>query len=144
MFLGMVFYTFAAQERAAAEYFTEAAKAEIDEPPNVFDHMLRHVISGPSDRKSERGSILRSPDRHHSIVSNLLGYDVLPNNGDAIRVIYNTATGRPVVDQDGDGTADPLALQDHLDFVDSPAARLGNEQRTQARPAPDVDYTYPT
>ena len=139
-FMGMVFYTFAAQERASAEYFSEAAKAEVDEPPNVFDHMLRHVISGPGNRPSERGSILRSPDRHHSLVSSLVGSDITPHNGDAIRVIYDSGTGRPIVDQNFDGTADGV---DWLDMVDSPAARFGNENRGVARPAPDVDFTYP-
>lgn len=109
MFLGMVFYTFASQERAAAEYFTEAAKAEIDEPPNVFDHMLRHVIVGPSDRPSERGSILRSPDRHHSMISNLVGSDLMPHNGDSIRVSYQA--GLPVVDQDLDGLLTRFVIQ---------------------------------
>ncbi|MBL8815813.1 MAG: hypothetical protein JNL58_07260 [Planctomyces sp.] len=141
MFLGMVFYTFASQERAAAEFFTEAAKAEIDEPPNVFDHMLRHVIVGPSDRPSERGSILRSPDRHHSMISNLVGSDLMPHNGDGIRVSY--IGGLPVVDQDLDGIAEPIHHPEYLNFVDSPAARLGNEVRSTSRPAPDVDYTYP-
>ncbi len=139
-FLGMVFYTFAAQERASAEYFSEAAKAAVDDPPNVWDHMLRHVISGPTNRPSDRGSILRSSDRHYSIVSSLVGNDIIPHNGDSIRVIYNTTTGVPMIDQNYDGTADGV---DWLDFVDSPAVRGRVENRAVARPSPDVDYTYP-
>lgn len=138
-FLGMMFYTFAVQERASAEYFSEAAKASVDDPPNVWDHMLRQVINGPTNRPSDRPSILRSPDRRHSLVANLVGSDITPFTGEAIRVTYSTA-GLPIVDQNQDGVADSV---DWLDFVDSPAARLGNENRTVASPAPDVDYTYP-
>lgn len=42
-FMGMVFFTFAAQERQAAENFSDAAKFAVDEPPNVFDHLLRQI-----------------------------------------------------------------------------------------------------
>lgn len=166
-FMGMVFYSFAAQERAAAENFSDAAKFAVDEPSNVFDHMLRQVIVGPSDSPAERASILRSSTRRHSLVTNLVGYDIHPNTGDPIEVRVN-ANGIPfvpqprlavdrngdgvgdIIDRDNDGNPDPA---DWLDFVDSPSARFhagyrergleGNQPPFVAPPAPDVDYTYP-
>jgi flagellar basal body-associated protein FliL len=42
-FTAMVFYSFASQERAAAESVSEAAKYVVERPDEVFDHMLRHV-----------------------------------------------------------------------------------------------------
>lgn len=132
-FLGMVFFSFASAERSSAEYFSEAAKGEIDEPDNVWDHPLRHVISGPSNRPSERPSILRSPSNRHSIARNMVGSDLSPHSGDGVSVSY--AAGVPV--------ADGPAGNDWLEFVDSPAARGGSEIRPVAPPGPDIDYTYP-
>lgn len=132
-FLGMVFFSFASSERSSAENFSEAAKGEIDEPDNVWDHALRHVISGPSNRPSERGSILRSPTNRHSIARNLVGSDLSPHSGEGVSVGYTA--GLPV--------AIGPAGNDWMEFVDSPAARGGNENRNVLPPGPDVDYTYP-
>lgn len=129
-FTGMVFFSFANSERASAEYFSEAAKAGVDEPSNVWDHMLRHIIVGPSDRPSDRPSILRSPSRRHSMVRNMVGNDLSPYSGTPIDVVYSA--GLP--------TTTPA---DWLNFVDSPAARMGNESRPVAPPAPDIDFTTP-
>ncbi len=144
-FVGMLFYSFAAQERAASENFSEAAKLGVDEPPNVFDHMLRQVIVGPGDQPSERTSILRSWTKRHSLVTNLVGGDVNPNTGEGVRVA--TISGVPAVDQNIDGVPDG---NDWLDFVDSPVARViqGYREREQETPqnlppSPDIDYTYP-
>jgi hypothetical protein len=156
-FVGMVFLSFASSERSSAEYFSEAAKGEIDEPDNVWDHPLRHIISGPSNRPSERASILRSPGARHSIARNLAGSDLSPHSGEGVHLIMedDPATADlaqvPRVDSDRNGTAndeDGLPVgerntQSLLEFVDSPAARGGNENRTFPVPAPDVDYTYP-
>ncbi|MEI7699569.1 MAG: hypothetical protein WCK86_07230 [Planctomycetia bacterium] len=144
-FMGMLFYSFAAQERAASENFSEAAKFAVDEPPNVFDHMLRQVIVGPNDRPSDRTSILRSSTRRHSMVTNLVGSDIHPHTGEGV-LLAEDGNGVPYVDQDGDQTADAV---DWLEFVDSPIARpfVGYRERgldgQTAPPAPDVDYTYP-
>jgi hypothetical protein len=145
-FVGIVFFTFAAQERAASENFSEAAKNAVDEPPNVFDHMLRQVIAGPANQPSERKSILASSTARHSIVKNLLGNDIHPYSGEGVEVA--TISGLPAVDQNHDGVAD---ANDWLEFVDSPVARVnagyrerGFEQPALPKPpAPDVDYTYP-
>ena len=61
-FIGMVFFTFASQERAASEYFSDAAKAQITSDDNIFDWGLRHVLIGPSAQ--ERNSILYSRSRY--------------------------------------------------------------------------------
>ncbi len=132
-FVGMVFFSFASSERSSAEYFSEAAKGEIDEPDNVWDHPLSHIISGPSNRPSDRASILRSPTSRPSIARNLVGSDLSPHSGEGVSVGY--AGGLPVVNG-------PLG-NDWMNFVDSPAARGGNEVRNIIPPAPDVDYTYP-
>ncbi len=153
-FTGMVFFTFSSQERSAAEYFSEAAKAEVDEPDNVWDHPLRHIIVGGSNRPTDRASITWSATRRHSIVSNLLGNDLAPLSGEGIHLIMedDPATGDttpvPRVDMDWDGTAedengDPgePSNQSLLNFVDSPVARFGNQKRPDTPPAPDADYT---
>ena len=117
-FVGMLLYSFAAQERAASENFSEAAKYAVDEPPNVFDHMLRQVIVGPGNQPSERTSILRSPEKRHSLVTNMVGNDIYPYTGEGVNV--GNIGGLPAIDQNGDGIAD---ANDWLDFVDSPVAR---------------------
>ncbi len=145
-FVGIVFFTFASQERAASEYFSEAAKDVVDEPPNVFDHMLRQVIVGPGDQPSERTSILRSSTKRNSLVTNLVGNDIHPYTGEGVEV--TNISGLPAVDQNRDGVDDG---NDWLEFVDSPVARVhvdyrerGFEQPARPQPpTPDVDYTYP-
>jgi hypothetical protein len=132
-FSGMVFFTFSSQERAAAEFFSESEKSEPEDPDNVWDHPLEQIITGPSNRPDLRYSALRSRDRNLSMVATMVGGDLAPHSGDGISVNYSG--GLPVV-------AGP-AGNDWLNFVDSPAARNGNEDRPVPRPAPDVDYTYP-
>ncbi|MFN5437994.1 MAG: hypothetical protein ACK5ES_25785, partial [Planctomyces sp.] len=154
-FMGMVFFTFAAQERQAAENFSDAAKFAVDEPPNVFDHMLRQVIVGTSDTPQDRASILYSTTRRHALVSNLVGSDVQPHSGEGVRL--GDIGGYAVVDQNQDGVAD-ISVDPNLDwleFVDSGVARSHMSYRARGLegqvggaavpqpPAPDVDYTYP-
>ncbi len=133
-FVGMVFFSFATSERSAAEYFSDAKKGVVDEPDNVWDHLLRHVIVGPSDRPMDRLSILRSPNRSHSMLHNMVGGDMSPFSGEGIQVRYNSSGLPEVIGPSGN---------DWLDFVDSPVARGGNENRSIRRPSMDVDYTYP-
>jgi hypothetical protein len=132
-FSGMVFFTFSSQERAAAEFFSEAEKSEPEDPDNVWDHPLAQIITGPPNRPDLRYSALRSRDRKLSMVATMVGGDLAPHSGDGITVNYSG--GLPVV-------AGP-AGNDWLNFVDSPAAHNGNEDRPVPRPAADVDYTYP-
>lgn len=167
-FSGMIFFSFSSQERAAAEFFSESVKAGIDAPDNVWDHPLRHVISGPSNRPHEKYSIVGGKKRRISMVANLVGADLSPHSGEGINLIMedDPATGDttpvPRVDLNRNGTAndedrEELAGNDDdgdsrfgehnsqplLDFVDSPAARGGVEDRAEASPALDVDYTTP-
>jgi len=144
-FLGIVFFTFASQERAASGYFSDAAKFAIEEPPNVFDHMLRHVLVGPNNSPQERLSILQG--RRHSLIVNMIGRDLSPYSGKGVQVV-DSGGGIPVSPLDQNGN-----LTDWLEFVDSPYARShamanytlrGSESlQITLPPEPDVDYTSP-
>ena len=151
-FLGIVFFTFASQERSAAGYFSEAAKTTTSEPDDIFNWMLQQIISGPPNQL--KGSVLYSQSRRHSLVTNMVGSDIHPYTGAGVNIINEddpaTASTALVarVDQNYNGTAnDEDASSGNpntqllLDFVDSPAVRNGTENRTV--PSPDVDYTYP-
>ena len=153
-FTGMVFYTFSAQERAAADYFSEAAKSDVFVSDDPFPWALQQILTGPTN--NQKGSILWDPRTRHSMLRGTVGYDAVPHSGSGIRVIYNGA-GLPVVDQNYDGTGDAFssAVQNPLNFVSSPAAWSGSAFNvtegdiTAARgqfglfAEPDVDYTYP-
>lgn len=149
-FLGIVFFSFASQERASSEYFSNAAKFAIEEPPDVFNHMLRHVIVGPKNTPNERLSILFGG--RHSMVPNMYGNDLSPYSGKGVTVV-DAGSGVP-------GSPTHLGNPtDWLDFVDSPFARAhlntdhgrdnyalrGSETPTPlpVPPEPDVDYTAP-
>lgn len=156
MFTGMVFFTFAAQERATAEYFSETAKEAVSVNDDPFPFALRQILVGPTN--NEKQSILWSPRRRLSLVTNAVGYDTVPFNGAGQNVIAN-GSGVPVIDNDHDGTADtfPDAIASPLNFVDALTAWTANAPilqvnegrlqdvrgRTTSFPAPDVDYTYP-
>lgn len=141
-FTGMVFFAFSSQERSAAEYFAEAAKNEVDELDNVWDHPLRQIISGTNNQPSERFSILGGDGRRHSIVTNMVGSDLSPYSGEGIKLV--TEGGLPGVDLNWNGVAsDEPQNQSLLNYVDSPAVWNGSTRRTDVPPAPDVDYTYP-
>lgn len=141
-FTGMVFFTFASSERQAAEYFSEAAKGEVDAPDNVWDHPLRQIISGTSNSPADRASILRSTTRRHAITSNLVGGDLSPHSGEGVNLIMQGDLPRVDMNRNGDASDEP-GNQHLLDFVDSPSARDGIETRPPGVPAPDVDYTSP-
>ena len=153
-FTGMVFYTFSAQERAAADYFSEAAKADISITDDPFPWGLQQILTGPTN--NQKGSILWDPRQRHSMLRGTVGYDAVPHSGSGVRIVYNGA-GLPVVDNDYDGTGDTFSAPERnpLNFVSSPAAwsssqfGVGEGDITTARgagsafPEPDVDYTYP-
>lgn len=157
VFTGMVFYTFASQERTSSEFFAEAAKAQHNEPNDVWEHLLEQVIAGP--RREQLASILGSPQRRHSMVKTMFGNDNHAFSGTAIPVGYAAAT-------DMHGTTDiPIpasSLTGALNFVDSPAAWgfassaatpadrrsavqaiIRNRSAGGGLPEPDVDFTYP-
>ena len=153
VFTGMIFYTFASQEQVASEFFSEAAKAQYNEPNDVWSHMLEHVIVGPQRRSI--GSILGSPQNRHSMLKNMFGHDNYAYSGDGIPVGYSSTT-------DAGGRTTDLPASPVLEMVDSPSAwgivslTATQQQRRSAiealmngraagggLPEPDVDYTYP-
>ena len=163
-FIGMVFFTFASQERAASEYFSDAAKAQIPSDDNIFDWGLRHVLIGPTAQ--ERNSILYSPTQRHSMVKSVFGSDVYAHTGAGVQVVYDTTTvlsnpfpvSRNLPAPDGNS---PIIddVENQLNMVDSPRAwglqvnqqTANNELARLFRyrgyenimPDPDVDYTSP-
>ncbi len=150
-FLGMVFFTISSQERAAAEYFSEAAKVEVIDPDDPFPFAMRQLLVGANNR--QRNSILHSHDNRHAVITNMVGDDLAPFTGRGLNVAYDT-NGRPVIDQDFDNVADTDTSgnqwQNPVNLVDSFAAWGGlgvNEgQLREARStfaAPDAPYTYP-
>jgi hypothetical protein len=160
-FIGMVFFTFASQERAASEYFSDAAKAQIPSDHNIFDWGLRHVLIGPTAQ--ERNSILYSPTQRHSMVKGVFGSDVYPYTGAGVEVRYNGAnipiTNSLFAPPPHDGDTNVSDVENQLDMVDSPRAwglqvnqQIANNELARLfrfrgyeniMPEPDVDYTSP-
>lgn len=167
----MVFFTFASQERAAAEYFSEGAKTESEESDDPFPWALQQILVGPSNQPEQKGSILWSPTQRHSIVRNMIGRDLAVHTGTGMNVVLDSDLvadaddALPGVDNNFDGEidsgtdfGDPVdALSRRINFVDALAAwgkTFGqsvegsiNDRRdylgANAMPEPDVDYTYP-
>jgi hypothetical protein len=151
-FTGMVFFTFAAQERAAAEYFSESAKSSSEEVEDPFPWAMQQIIVGANNQPEQKGSILWSPTQRHSIVRNMVGNDVAPHTGTGIHVVLDLVTGFPVIDNDYNGTQDSLGtnptvtlLSNKLNFVDAQAGwgrSLGRNVEgllAQYRPIHEVD-----
>ena len=158
-FVGMVFFTFASQERAASEYFSDAAKAQIPSDDNIFDWGLRHVLIGPSTQ--ERNSILYSPTQRHSMVKGVFGSDIHPHTGEGVDVAYDSSNIPFTRDLPAPDANSPIIddVELQLNMVDSPRAwglqavqqDANNELARLFRyrgyenimPEPDVDYTSP-
>ncbi|MCX7392489.1 MAG: hypothetical protein NTW75_00005, partial [Planctomycetales bacterium] len=153
-FLGVVFYTFSAQEYANALTFSQQAKvtkAVSVEPDALFDFALQQIILGPDDTNTQ--SILWGG--RHSLLANMYGRDGIPFNGEGVNLASSTGTpGQPIVDMnyDGSGSGENNNL---LNFVDSPVANSGikwgsnsiylSGSRNPATnlPDPDVNYNSP-
>ncbi|MCX7408734.1 MAG: hypothetical protein NTZ32_11695 [Planctomycetales bacterium] len=158
--LGVIFYLFAAQEKANAEYYAAAAKA-VEDPglsaDVLMDWALQQVVVG-TDARLKNSALWGS---RHSMIANMLGVgdhritDTQLYNGSGVNVIFNPS-GAPVVDQDHDGQEDSPALtRALLGINDSPAANtdpntgdLLYERRLYPGnpdniPQGDVGYTYP-
>ena len=149
--LGVIFYTFTAQERSNSEYYSEAAKETGDpslDADTLFDWALEQIIVG-TDPKLKNSVLWGS---RHSLLSNALGVgyhrpgDLHPFNGEGVNVIYDVVTGQLGVDQNRDGNIEPANAY-LLDYVDSPAVRNLSERQlvggAQYFPQTDVGYTYP-
>ena len=156
--LGVLFYTFAAQERSNAEYYSEAAKDLTDpslDADILFDWALEQIIV-KTDRRLTNSMLWGS---RHSLLSNALGFglhkpgDLHPFNGEGVNLIIDAA-GNVAVDQNRNGLPDDGSgtepdNQHLLDFVDTEAAPkqfdFGERQLTGPKffPQSDVGYTYP-
>ena len=139
--LGVVFYTFAAQEERSAQYFTEASLNEADpglDADVLFNWGLEQLVKGPEDNLYN--SALHG--KRHSLLPNMFGSDLHPYNGEGVNVIMDN-NGVVVVDQNYTGTGSS-GNQDYLDINLSYAAH-GGAPPTPANqfPQPDVDYTAP-
>ncbi len=136
--LGVLFYTFSAQERSNAEYYSEAAK-EHGEPSLdadvLFDFALEQIIVGTNPQF--KNSVLWGS--RHSLLSNALGFglhkpgDLHPFNGEGVNVIFD-ASNNVAVDQNrnglpDDGTAGEPDNRYLLLYNDSPAAQNEDANR---------------
>lgn len=158
--IGVIFYTFAAQERSNAAYYSDAAK-DVGDPSLtadiLFDWALEQIIVG-TDRRLTNSMLWGS---RHSMLSNSLGYgnhgpgDLHPFNGEGVNLIYDSG-GSVAVDQNRNGKAEDgvndstLDNRYLLDFNDSPAAPKQFESGMRQIyngpryfPQTDVGYTYP-
>ncbi|QDT45114.1 hypothetical protein Pan241w_52320 [Gimesia alba] len=146
--LGVVFYTFSAQERTSAEYFAEAS-LNVDDigfnPDVYYDWALEQLIIGPGKDKKLYNSALWS--RRHSMIPNMFGMDhtndkisdAHPYSGEGINLILNSSAA-PAVDQDYNGTPDNAFL---LNYNLSPAAQETVINSWTGYPEIDVNYTAP-
>ncbi len=139
--LGVMFYTFSAQERSNAEYYSEAAK-EFGEPSLnadvLFDFALEQVIVGTNPQF--KNSMLWGS--RHSLLSNALGFglhkpgDLHPFNGEGVNVITDATTGALGVDQNRNGLIDDPTVNSSepdnrylLLYNDSPSAQNEDANR---------------
>ncbi|MEK6261746.1 MAG: hypothetical protein AABP62_24370 [Planctomycetota bacterium] len=139
--LGVLFYTFAAQERSNSEYYSEASK-NLDDPglsaDVLMDWALQQIIVS-TDPRLKNSALWGS---RHSMLSNMLGRgdhrpgDTHPYNGEGVNIIFD-ASGAPIIDQDRNGIVDPTEEYDGdktasanelLRFNDSPSANNQNER----------------
>lgn len=138
--LGVVFYTFSAQEERSAQYFTEAALNEADpglDADVLFNWGLQQLIVGPDD--GLYNSALYG--KRHSLLPNMFGNDLHPHNGQGINVVFN-GSNAVAVDQNHDGVDD--ANPDFLVLNHSYGANNGAQPLNWNNfPLPDVDYTSP-
>ena len=141
LLLGVIYFTFSNQEQQSATYFAEAAK-RLDDPGDdidaIFDAAVKEVIQGGDS--TQKGSALFGG--RSSLLFTMLGHDLQPYSGPGVNLIFVPGTGW-AVDQDGDGSSDPITAGYNLvELNDSPAARLDLfERNLGTMPAPDVDYT---
>lgn len=143
--LGVLFYTFAAQERSNSEYYSEASK-NLDDPglsaDVLMDWGLQQIIVS-TDPRLKHSALWGS---RHSMLSNMLGVgdhrpgDTHPYNGQGVNVVFDSSNA-PYVEYP---TGTPASYL--LGYNDSPAANNLTERRlndTTQFPQGDVGYSYP-
>jgi len=139
--LGLIYFSFANQEQQNATYFAEAAKGtyQEDDIERIFGEAIKQITIGAEP--TQPNSVMWG--RRHSMLYNLIGWDVQPHTGTGVHLILD-GSGGLVVDQNYDGSDDVPGPNDDLRNVnDSPAAHFQFQRNVLAMPAPDVDYTYP-
>ncbi|MCA9093001.1 MAG: hypothetical protein KDA68_05915, partial [Planctomycetaceae bacterium] len=158
LLLGIAFFTFASQEQASAEFYSDSTKFK--EPgfsvETLFNFGMEQLITGPIPELKQ--SALWS--RRYSMMANMLGtrattvdngfFDTVPFNGQGIHLIND---GNVVaIDQDysgitDDGTGIP-AEPNNLFLLNLNLSAPANggapvDPTSLPFPQPDVDYTYP-
>ena len=143
--MGVLFYTFSAQERSSAENFAEAAVNEADpglQADVLFNFGLEQLIKGP-DYNRKNSALWGGDYPRHSMIYNMLGSDLIPFNGQGVNVVLDGSNNLDV-DQDYNGTPDVNATL--VQANTSPVAHggvAGAKSHISNLPTPDVDYTSP-
>ncbi|MHC4880834.1 MAG: hypothetical protein ACYTGL_30645, partial [Planctomycetota bacterium] len=160
--LGLMFFTFASQEKENAENFEAAGKVIANpslDADRYFDWGLEQLIVGPNSTLTN--SALWGG--RWSMLPNAYGTDAHPHTGTGLNVVQVNETvvgvdangngtmeqySAPFVDQNRDGIADFISAGafsplDPLNVNDSPAANIGFQKNLNTLPEPDVGYTYP-
>ncbi len=125
--LGVIFYVFAAQERASANYYSDAAKVkqfDID-ADTLFDFGIRQVIEGPDIGKFRNSAL---SGRRHALLPNMLGL-----NTDGQKLDFAPFNGSVL----------PSTDSRYLQINDSAGANGGTERTANQLANLDPDYTYP-
>lgn len=125
--LGVIFYVFAAQERASANYYSDAAKVKQFDisADTLFDFGIRQVIEGPDVGKFRNSAL---SGRRHALLPNMLGL-----NTDGKKLDFSPYNG----------TALTSADSRYLAINDSGSANNGNPVQSNRLANLDPDYTYP-
>lgn len=168
LLVGLTYFSFAAQEDQASQYFTEAAKVTpSDSDPFLFG--IEQILMGA--RAPHYNSALYTGTAsgatglgRHSLIGLMLGGDGAPYSGAGQNVTYRdeAITGNPLTPDGlpdaGAGSAFPWGRDDNFDgipdgepYINLSAAARGGRVRlipgTTASgitlPQPDVNYTYP-
>lgn len=134
--LGVIFYIFAAQERASANYYSDAAKARhVDVGPDyLFDIAMQQLIEGPPIGKSQNGKTYYNSAlyrRRHALLPNMLG---LIDNGE--KLDFSPYNGQLLYPSDAN------YAQLYTSINDSDAANSSQKQQALLANR-DPDYTYP-
>lgn len=145
--LGVVFYTFAAQEERSAQYFTEASLNEADpglDADVLFNWGLEQLVKGPDKDANLNNSVLYGG--RHSLIRNMFGFkDLHPFNGEGVNVVMDSSNGAIAVDQLYSGTVGGSGNTEFRFLNLNKGAHRSVPLVTDFDdfPEPDVDYTAP-
>lgn len=158
LLVGIAFYSFATQEQAASQYYSEAAKGTTSglTTDKLWDFALQQLILGTNDTNKRHSALW---GRRHALLTGAMGrtdlaafdgFDLTPFNGKGINLQYSTAmgfVGDPYIDQNfnqiDDYTEAVPPSVNLLNINFSAAANGGTQVSPPISPAPDVDYSAP-